>query len=966
MSRLPRLKKLNSCILSAIAVSAITFNPSLLQAQALEEVVVTAQRRVQSLQEVPISIDTFSGIELTKQGFRTMEDMGQFSPSVEMNESLHEQSVTIRGQGNDVAAMSVEQSAPIFVDGVHFGRPSMIKGAFMDVERVEVLTGPQPVYFGQNATAGAFSITTKKPTFDAWEGDATAEFGNFGRVNFEGGAGGPINDEWAIRVAGQWDHTGGHLTDVFTGNTFPNRTDWGSRVTVVWKPTEQFEGTAKVEYLNRRSDGDTNAICLYDSDDLIHDNYSIMFPGEIPEFEGEVIPPPNCEDGFGKIGNQEGTGYFPAPIQGINNDDGRSGILDIRDVARQIMPDGNLKSREPLDSMNFRLSGTYTLANEITIEGIAGLVNYDRDTFEASDESPYLMEAAFRTEQFDMASGEVRVSSPTGGQIEWSTGIYYQAESLNLDPVVTVRANIVQPLREHHPYQDSEWKSVFGTITYNFLDDKASIDVGGRYSDVSKTGGITAKYATWIFDINPDATDMDGAGPDLAGDGRVVTTEHRPAALGGDLVRLDTNTVINCQTGLTLGGNTVRDFLGRPVGLAQCGPYGGRAGFYTHIWRETDVPDAWDTMSPIDIGTRLWGLDLPGDNGPFQDAYDEDSFDPQVTLRYRPTDDHSLYAKWARAFKAGGFDTSDRGISRGGLLYPRATGDYIGFEADGQKEFTYKAEHAEVFEVGAKGNLMDSRLRYGATLFIQTIEDLQLETEIADITQLLTTGQAPTGRYLTNAGKQRNKGLEFDFSFAATDQLTLRAAGVVQDSIMVEFIGGCSDFEAINADTTGCYSFAEARALLGLPAGTGVTGLSTADAAKVNALEGSIDRSGEKAPRAPDWKVILGADYERPMFDRYLATLNTKMAISDGYTEDTLGFTLLKRWPTHADWNVQVAFGDADKNWDVGLYFRNILNARQKVYLEYEGDASQPGLVDDDIPQSAYFNYGLQFNYYYK
>ena len=100
MSNLPKLNKLRSAILSTIAVSAITINPSLLQAQALEEIVVTAQRRVQSLQEVPISIDTFSGIELTKQGFRTMEDMGQFSPSVEMNESLHEQSVTIRGQGD--------------------------------------------------------------------------------------------------------------------------------------------------------------------------------------------------------------------------------------------------------------------------------------------------------------------------------------------------------------------------------------------------------------------------------------------------------------------------------------------------------------------------------------------------------------------------------------------------------------------------------------------------------------------------------------------------------------------------------------------------------------------------------------------------------------------------------------------------------------------------------------------------
>ena len=288
-------------------IASFIFSPAV-SAQVLEEIIVTAQRREQSLQEVPISIQAVSGLELTEQGFRTMEDLGQFAPSVEMNESLHEWSVTIRGMGNDVAAMSVEQSAPIFLDGIHMGRPSMIKGAFMDLERVEILTGPQPVYFGQNATAGAFSLTTRGPT-ETWEGDATAEFGNFGRINFEGGIGGPISDTLGIRVAGQWDKTGGHLTDAFTGDTFPNRTDAGARLSLVWKPTDKYEGTAKVEYARRRSDGDTNTVCLSKTDpsgDLDHDNFTVLIPGEIPEFADEIIPVPNCVDGFGRVGVQEG------------------------------------------------------------------------------------------------------------------------------------------------------------------------------------------------------------------------------------------------------------------------------------------------------------------------------------------------------------------------------------------------------------------------------------------------------------------------------------------------------------------------------------------------------------------------------------------------------------------------------------------------------------------------------------
>ena len=168
------------------------------------------------------------------------------------------------------------------------------------------------------------------------------------------------------------------------------------------------------------------------------------------------------------------------------------------------MPDGNLTSREPLDAWNFRLSGKYELDNGIAIEGILGYVDYERDTFESSDESPYLMEAAFRTELFNMTSGEIRVTSPTGSQIEWAAGAYYQSEKLDMDPVFTLRGNIRRPLRTHDPFNNSNWKSAFATVTFNFFDDRASLDIGGRYTDVDKTGGISARAATWIFDIDPD------------------------------------------------------------------------------------------------------------------------------------------------------------------------------------------------------------------------------------------------------------------------------------------------------------------------------------------------------------------------------------------------------------------------------------------------------------------------------
>ena len=922
-------------------ISSFIFSPAV-SAQVLEEIVVTAQRREQNLQEVPISINAITGPELTRQGFRSMEDLGQFAPSVEMNESLHEWSVTIRGMGNDVANMSVEQSAPIFADGIHLGRPSMIKGAFMDVERVEVLRGPQPVYFGQNATAGAFSITTRKPT-EEWEGNFTTEVGNFGRINVDGGFGGPLSDTIGFRLAGKWDHTSGHLTDVFSGDKFPNRTDSGARLSTVWRPTENLEFNTKVEYMRRRSNGDTNTVCRSRGIPK-QDQLAVLIPGFVPEFTDDIIPLPNCAaDGFQKIGISEGDGNFPATIDGINNDDARSGQLDIREQARAIMPDGNLNGREPVDAWTVRLAGLYELSNGISIEGIFGLIDYDRESFESSDESPYLMEAAFRNEDFKMRSGEIRVTSPSGGQIEWTAGAYYQAEQLDLDPVNTLRANIRRPLRQFHPYGDSEWVSAFASFTFNFFDDKASLDIGGRYTDVKKDGGITAGSATWIFDIDPD--------PD--GDGIVEATEHKPAANGGDNVRNDVaEAIISCETGLDVripASSPNTNLFGRPIAFKQCGQYAGMAGFWTHEWRESDVPDVWDNQAPIDIGPALFGINRR--TGPFQDSYNEDAFDPQITLRYRPTPNHSLYVKYANAFKAGGFDTSDRGMPDGGLFWDQANPGEVGrYGDDGQDAFQFNAEHADNYEIGARGILFDNRVRYGVTLFSQKIKDLQIETPITDFAALLAGGSS-SGRGQVNAGAQRTRGVEFDFTWAATDRLTYQMAGVIQKGVVLDFQGGCTDIEALAAATGPCFTRQESEDLTGS-----------------RALEGLIDRSGTKSPRTPDWKFIFGTDYEYPIADRFISTFNTKVAVSDGYTEDTLGFSQKLVWPVHADWNMLVGIGDVEQTWDINFYARNLLGARQIYQPEFDPteQGDHRGIQTDDTPQSSFFNYGIQFNYYFR
>jgi len=230
----------------------------------LEEVVVTAQRREQSLQEVPVSIQVFTGDALVREGFRNMDDLSKFSPSINIFNSQREQSITIRGMGTTGNNMGFEQAAPFFLDGVHIGRSTMMRGAFLDLERVEVLRGPQPVFFGQNASAGAFSLVSRKPGPE-WEGDVTAEMGNHGNRSIEGGFGGPVTDTLGIRLAGKYDTTNGYMKDIWTNDPFPNGEDKTFRATLQWIPTENFEATLSMQYLDHNQGAYGASICEVDN-----------------------------------------------------------------------------------------------------------------------------------------------------------------------------------------------------------------------------------------------------------------------------------------------------------------------------------------------------------------------------------------------------------------------------------------------------------------------------------------------------------------------------------------------------------------------------------------------------------------------------------------------------------------------------------------------------------------------------
>ena len=170
------------------------------------EIIVTAQKRAESVQNVPISIAAFSGASLDKQNVVTVLDLGKVATNFQTVRSSNTGStrIGIRGVGS-LANTLIEPSVAVFVDGVYVPRSGSVLGAFLDIEGVEVLRGPQGTLFGRNASVGALSLRSALPKSE-FSGEVSGEVGSFDRYKISGNVNLPLTENVALRVAGmgQW------------------------------------------------------------------------------------------------------------------------------------------------------------------------------------------------------------------------------------------------------------------------------------------------------------------------------------------------------------------------------------------------------------------------------------------------------------------------------------------------------------------------------------------------------------------------------------------------------------------------------------------------------------------------------------------------------------------------------------------------------------------------------------------
>lgn len=169
---------------------------ALAQTGALEEVIVTATKRAESLQDIAVTVTAFSADTIQEANIRDAGDVAVLTPSLNINANISPFStrVTIRGIGT-TGSTFLEPSVGTFVDGVYLNRSGLAVSDLVDIERIEVLQGPQGTLYGKNTNAGAISITTKGPNFEETEGHLEATAGNYSMQRITGSLSGPITDK---------------------------------------------------------------------------------------------------------------------------------------------------------------------------------------------------------------------------------------------------------------------------------------------------------------------------------------------------------------------------------------------------------------------------------------------------------------------------------------------------------------------------------------------------------------------------------------------------------------------------------------------------------------------------------------------------------------------------------------------------------------------------------------------------
>jgi len=449
--------------ISAIAAAIATSSGAMAQ-PVIEEVLVTATKRTVGMQDVPIALSVMTGDRIDEMGIKSLTDVAVYMPNVHIAEAGGGDQLFIRGVGSGVN-QGFEQSVGTFIDGVYFGRGQASRTTFLDIERVEVLKGPQSTLFGKNTIAGALNITTARPGSE-FEGivEATAE------PEFDGWSttltlSGPLTDTLGARFVAKREETDGWLHNTFLDEDERQAEDTVGRLVLTWAASETLDLTFKYESGESDTDGRQEIISI--ATDFAIDRYRVADPNFRPAFD--------YDKSSANVGGPRGGKVY------------HDSEWDITTLIAELA------------------------LGEHTLKSTTGYVDYQYDNYLDSDSGPLAFLGRGRDEQHKQWTQEFLLSSPTGQTWEYLAGLYYQDEDLQHDrytDAVLSAAGIGNGGFDASGIgafqQDTTTWSTFAQLTWNLADSVRLIG-GLRYSDDEKEFEKSL-YVADLFTETPNPT----------------------------------------------------------------------------------------------------------------------------------------------------------------------------------------------------------------------------------------------------------------------------------------------------------------------------------------------------------------------------------------------------------------------------------------------------------------------------
>jgi iron complex outermembrane receptor protein len=447
------------------------------KATGVEEVIVTAEKRPENIQNVPMSVSAFSGDQLEKANISTVADASRFVPSLSIQQSNNNRnsSIILRNVGTSGTNPGTDQDVGVFIDGVYVQVAGPVYSELTDISTVEVLRGPQGTLYGRNTPVGAINVTTQAPRQER-DGAVTLQGGNFGRFKLSGYVGGGIVDNLAGRLAFWEDKEDGYYKNIYDGSRTGAETKQGLRGRLRWTPDADTTVDLIAYYSHGRNNGNNGT------------QVDPLGPGGIV-FGYNPTPASFAASPFVIAQKATNPGH-PYAVPGkweVNIAQGSEDITNLGGVSAQVS-----RKLAPI--------------NAVVTNIFAYNYYFDHAPNVGPGQLPLDVLTNEQRDQIEAISNEFRIASDQKQFVEYVAGVYYYHSNLHYDAITTVdaQANRVFPAatggggkippgnRQTLRYnQSTDAIAVFGQATLN-ISEKLRVTAGGRWSEDKKAGSINA------------------------------------------------------------------------------------------------------------------------------------------------------------------------------------------------------------------------------------------------------------------------------------------------------------------------------------------------------------------------------------------------------------------------------------------------------------------------------------------